>query len=46
VLKQVYDIGGFIEAADGDYQPVRDAIELMELGRPTRRGLIAAPAPP
>jgi phosphonate transport system substrate-binding protein len=34
VLKQIYDIDGFIEAADGDYQPVRDAMELMGLGRP------------
>jgi len=24
-----YDIGGFIEASDDDYQPVRDAMELM-----------------
>jgi phosphonate transport system substrate-binding protein len=34
VLKQIYDIDGFIEAADGDYQPVREAMELMGLGRP------------
>ena len=34
VLKQIYDIEGFIEAADRDYQPVRDAMELMGLGRP------------
>src|SRR5262245_60628793 len=34
VLKQIYDIDGFIEASDRDYQPVRDAMELMGLGRP------------
>ena len=34
VLKEIYDIEGFIEAADRDYQPVRDAMELMGLGRP------------
>ena len=34
VLKQIYDIDGFIEAADRDYQPVRDAMELMGLARP------------
>jgi phosphonate transport system substrate-binding protein len=34
LLKQVYDIDGFVEASDADYQPVRDAIELMGLGRP------------
>jgi phosphonate transport system substrate-binding protein len=34
VLKQIYDIDGFIEAADADYQPVRDAMALMGLGRP------------
>jgi phosphonate transport system substrate-binding protein len=34
VLKQIYDIDGFIEASDGDYQPVRDAMELMQLSRP------------
>jgi ABC-type phosphate/phosphonate transport system substrate-binding protein len=36
VLKQIYDIDGFIEAADRDYEPVRDAMELMGLGRPKR----------
>lgn len=34
VLKQIYDIDGFIEASDRDYQPVRDAMEIMGLGRP------------
>jgi hypothetical protein len=34
VLKQIYDIDGFIEASDADYQPVRDGMELMGLGRP------------
>ena len=34
VLKEIYNIEGFIEAADRDYQPVRDAMELMGLGRP------------
>jgi phosphonate transport system substrate-binding protein len=34
VLKQLYDIEGFIEAADGDYDPVREAMSLMGLGRP------------
>jgi len=34
VLKQIYDIDGFIEASDRDYQPVRDAMEMMGLGRP------------
>jgi phosphonate transport system substrate-binding protein len=29
LLKQIYDIDGFIEASDADYQPVRDAIALM-----------------
>jgi len=29
LLKRIYDIDGFIEASDGDYQPVRDAIALM-----------------
>jgi phosphonate transport system substrate-binding protein len=33
VLKQIYDIDGFIEAADADYQPVRDAMALMGLRR-------------
>jgi len=34
LLKQIYDIDGFIEADDRDYQPVRDAMQLMGLGRP------------
>jgi ABC-type phosphate/phosphonate transport system substrate-binding protein len=34
LLKQVYDIDGFVEASDADYQPVRDAMELMGLARP------------
>jgi phosphonate transport system substrate-binding protein len=33
LLKQLYDIDGFVEASDQDYQPVRDAVELMGLGR-------------
>jgi len=33
VLKPIYDIDGFIEASDADYQPVREAMELMGLGR-------------
>ena len=42
VLKQIYNIDGFIEAADRDYQPVREAMELMGLGRPK---YVASPAP-
>lgn len=34
LLKQLYDIDGFTEAADRDYEPVRDAMTLMGLGRP------------
>jgi len=34
VLKQIYDIDGFVEASDRDYEPVRDAMKLMNLGRP------------
>ena len=34
LLKQVYDIDGFVEASDRDYEPVRDAMTLMGLGRP------------
>jgi phosphonate transport system substrate-binding protein len=34
VLKPIYDIDGFIEASDSDYEPVRDAMALMGLGRP------------
>ncbi|MGH7398328.1 MAG: phosphate/phosphite/phosphonate ABC transporter substrate-binding protein [Candidatus Rokuibacteriota bacterium] len=34
LLKQIYDIDGFVEADDRDYQPVRDAMQLMKLGPP------------
>ena len=34
LLKQIYDIDGFIEASDRDYQPVRDAMALMNLSPP------------
>ena len=34
VLKDIYDIDGFIEADDRDYQPVRDAMALMNLSPP------------
>jgi len=34
LLKQVYDIDGFVEASDRDYDPVRDALKLMNLGPP------------
>jgi phosphonate transport system substrate-binding protein len=34
LLKQIYDIDGFIEASDRDYEPVRDAMALMNLGPP------------
>jgi len=34
LLKQIYDIDGFIEASDRDYEPVRDAIKLMNLSPP------------
>ena len=34
VLKQIYDIDGFVEATDADYQPVRDAVDLMNVPRP------------
>lgn len=34
VLKQIYDIDGFVEARDEDYQPVRDAVDLLALSRP------------
>lgn len=34
VLKQLYDIEGFVDAADRDYDPVREAMSLMGLGRP------------
>lgn len=33
LLKQVYDIDGFIEASDRDYDPVREAMDLMGLSR-------------
>jgi phosphonate transport system substrate-binding protein len=35
VLKQIYDIDGFVEARDADYEPVRDALTLMDY-RPNR----------
>jgi phosphonate transport system substrate-binding protein len=35
VLKQIYDIDGFVEARDSDYDPVRDALALMDY-RPNR----------
>jgi ABC-type phosphate/phosphonate transport system substrate-binding protein len=34
LLKQIYDIDGFIEARDSDYQPVREAMQLMNLSPP------------
>ncbi len=34
VLRDIYGIDGFIEAADGDYQPVREAMALMDLKPP------------
>ena len=34
VLKDIYNIDGFVEASDADYQPVRDAVALMGLGPP------------
>jgi phosphonate transport system substrate-binding protein len=34
VLKPIYDIDGFIEGSDRDYEPVRDAMKLMGLGPP------------
>ena len=34
LLKEIYGIDGFIEADDRDYQPVRDAMTLMDLGPP------------
>jgi phosphonate transport system substrate-binding protein len=34
LLKQIYDIDGFIEASDRDYEPVRDAMKLMNLSPP------------
>ncbi len=33
LLKQLYDIDGFIEASDRDYDPVREAVELLGLTR-------------
>lgn len=34
VLKQIYNIDGFVEASDRDYEPVREAMKLMGLGPP------------
>ena len=34
VLKLIYDIDGFVEASDKDYEPVRDALDLMNLRPP------------
>ena len=34
LLKEIYGIDGFIEADDRDYQPVRDAMALMNLSPP------------
>jgi phosphonate transport system substrate-binding protein len=34
VLKDIYNIDGFEEAADADYQPVREAVTLMGLSPP------------
>ena len=34
VLKDIYNIDGFEEASDADYQPVREAVNLMGLGPP------------
>jgi len=34
VLKDIYNIDGFVEAADADYQPVREAVNLMGLALP------------
>ena len=34
LLKEIYGIDGFIEASDRDYQPVRDAMSLMNLSPP------------
>ena len=34
LLKEIYGIDGFIEADDRDYQPVRDAMTLMNLSPP------------
>ena len=35
VLKQIYDIDGFVEGSDADYDPVRDALRLMNLRPPS-----------
>ncbi len=35
VLKDIYDIDGFVEGRDADYAPVRDALDLMDY-RPKR----------
>jgi phosphonate transport system substrate-binding protein len=34
MLKQIYDIDGFVEASDKDYDPVRDALKVMNLAQP------------
>ena len=34
VLKDIYNIDGFVDASDADYQPVRDAVALMGLTAP------------
>jgi phosphonate transport system substrate-binding protein len=34
VLKDIYNIDGFVDASDADYQPVRDAVALMGLAAP------------
>ena len=34
LLKEIYGIDGFVEAADQDYRPVRDAMALMNLTPP------------
>ena len=34
VLKQIYDIDGFVDASDKDYDPVRDALKLMNMAQP------------
>jgi hypothetical protein len=35
VLKDIYDIDGFVAGKDADYDPVRDALSLMDY-RPKR----------
>ena len=34
VLKLIYDIDGFVEASDKDFEPVRDALDLMNVRPP------------